>query len=313
MHHRSSLMNFKFSKTDVKFQANGLSLSGWIYKPESKNKLPAIIMAHGYACVKELYLDKYAEVFAKAGFAVLAYDHRNFGDSESILEQEIDPIAQISDWREAITYMQTLPFVDSKKIGIWGTSLAGGHVLAVGALDKRVKCIVSQAPTISGLRNLRRRVPIDTLEKLFEEFEKERIRRYQGEKAKVVPILSDDLLKQPFKDNKNDYRALFDEHYVPASEQWRFKNVKNSITLLSLENYANYNPENYLKYISPIPVLMIVADHDTITITEDELAAYSSLNEPKALKLIKGGHFTVYHEALDEASNAACEWFVRWL
>lgn len=190
-------MQSTFSRENITFQANGLTLKGWLYKPASQNKMPAIIMAHGYACVKELYLDKYAEVFAKAGFVVLAYDHRNFGESDAIIPQEIDPIAQINDWRDAITYMQTLSFVDSGKIGIWGTSLAGGHVLVVGALDKRVKCIVSQVPTISGLRNLKRRIPVDKLEQLYEEFEKERIRRYQGEAAKVVPILSDELLKQP--------------------------------------------------------------------------------------------------------------------
>jgi len=306
-------MNHHFSRENITFKANGLNLRGWLYRPDCNNKIPAIIMAHGYACVKELYLDKYAEIFAKAGFAVLAYDHRNFGESDIVCEQEIEPFAQVSDWREAITYMQTLPFIDSKKIGIWGTSLAGGHVLTVGALDKRVKCIVSQVPTINGLRNLQRRIPIDKLEHLFEELEQERIRLYQGEKAKMIPILSDELLSQPLKDHRNDYRALFDENYVPETEKWRFKNVKNYISLLSLEHYANYSPEHYLNSISPIPILMIVADHDTITMTEDELAAYNQLKEPKALKLIKGGHFTGYHDALDEASNAACEWFTKWL
>jgi len=306
-------MTHQFTREDITFKANGLNLSGWLYQPESKNKMPAIIMAHGYSCVKELYLDRYAEVFAKAGFVVLAYDHRNFGDSEAVTEREIDPQAQVADWRDAITFMQTLPFVDDNQIGIWGTSLAGGHVLVVGALDKRVKCIVSLVPTISGSRNIARRIPIDKLETLNAEFKKERIRIYQGEKAKTVPVLSDELLKQPFNDNRNDYRALFDSYYAPQSEQWRFRNVKNFITLLSLENYANYNPEMYLNYISPTPILMIVAEHDTVTMTEDELHVYSQLNEPKALKIIKGGHFTAYHEGLDDVANASLEWFKRWL
>lgn len=306
-------MNYRFFKENINFKANGLTLRGWLYKPESDKKLPAIIMAHGYACVKELYLDKYAEIFAKAGFAVLVYDHRNFGESDKVIEQEIDPMSQINDWRDAITYMQTLSFIEPEKIGIWGTSLAGGHVLVIGALDKRVKCIVSQVPTISGLRNLQRRIPIDKLENLFIEFGKERIRRYQNESPQVLPIMSGELLKQPYHDRSNDYRALFDIQQVDETEKWRFKNVKNHITLLSLENYANYNPENYLKYISPIPVLMIVADHDTVTMTADELAAYATLSEPKSLKLIKGGHFTGYHEGLKELAGAACDWFIKYL
>lgn len=108
-------MNDKFSRENITFKANGLNLRGWLYRPNGNNKTPAIIMAHGYACVKELYLDKYAEVFANAGFAVLVYDHRNFGESDIICEQEIDPLAQVSDWREAITYMQTLLLLIEKK------------------------------------------------------------------------------------------------------------------------------------------------------------------------------------------------------
>jgi len=44
-----------------------------------------------------MYLDSFAEVFAKAGFIVLVYDNRNFGESEGEPRQEIDPWQQVKD------------------------------------------------------------------------------------------------------------------------------------------------------------------------------------------------------------------------
>jgi dienelactone hydrolase len=59
----------------------------------------------------------------------VAYDHRSFGDSEGEPRQELDPWLQVRDYRHAITYAETLKDVDPDRVGIWGTSYAGGHVL----------------------------------------------------------------------------------------------------------------------------------------------------------------------------------------
>src|SRR5947208_1514245 len=119
---------------------------------------PAVVMAHGYNCIKELYLDRYAAAVADAGHVVLAYDHRNFGDSDGEPRQELDPWMQVRDYRNAITFVQTLDGVDPKRIGIWGTSYSGGHVLVVAAVDRRVRCVVAQVPTISGWQSTLRRI-----------------------------------------------------------------------------------------------------------------------------------------------------------
>ncbi|MCP8323195.1 MAG: alpha/beta fold hydrolase, partial [Candidatus Methylarchaceae archaeon HK02M2] len=129
----------------MEFDAENVTLRGWLYLPDgSIGPVPTIIMAHGFTAVKEMYLDKYAEVFADAGLGVLVFDNRNFGASDGEPRQEIDPWAQVGDYRHAISFARTLPEVDKEKIGIWGTSYSGGHVLMVGAVDPRVKCVVSQ-------------------------------------------------------------------------------------------------------------------------------------------------------------------------
>src|SRR5437879_6801327 len=132
-------------RQDIEFNAEGTTLCGWFYTPASANgPFPTIVMAHGFSAVKEMYLDKYAEVFANAGLAALVFDNRNFGSSDGEPRQEIDPWAQIRDYRHAITYARTRPEVDRERIGTWGSSYSGGHVLVVGAIDRLGECVASQ-------------------------------------------------------------------------------------------------------------------------------------------------------------------------
>jgi fermentation-respiration switch protein FrsA (DUF1100 family) len=147
-------------RQDIQFDVDGVVLRGWLYVPDAgAAPHPAIVMAHGFSAVKEMYLDRFAEAFAEAGLASVVFDHRNFGASDGRPRQEIDPWEQVSDYRAAITYAITRPEVDGGRVGIWGTSYAGGHVLVVGAIDRRVKCVVSQVPVVSGHANIRALVP----------------------------------------------------------------------------------------------------------------------------------------------------------
>jgi dipeptidyl aminopeptidase/acylaminoacyl peptidase len=107
-------------RKDVEFKAeDGVTLRGWLYLPdEARERVPAIVMAHGYSAVKENYLDKYAEVFSAAGLGALVFDNRNFGASDGQPRQHIDPLRQIADYRDAVTYASTLSEVDESRIGV---------------------------------------------------------------------------------------------------------------------------------------------------------------------------------------------------
>src|SRR5262249_7727467 len=110
-------------RQDIEFDAEGTTLRGWLYVPdEATGPVPAIVMCHGYSAVKELCLDAYAEVFCEAGFAALVYDNRCLGASDGEPRQEIDPWAQVNDYRHAITYARTREEIDPDRIGVWGSS-----------------------------------------------------------------------------------------------------------------------------------------------------------------------------------------------
>lgn len=92
-------------RRDIEFNAEGTTLRGWLYMPDAGGGPdPTIVMAHGYSAVKEMYLDSFAEVFSGSGMAALVFDNRGFGASDGEPRYEIDPWAQVRDYRHAITY-----------------------------------------------------------------------------------------------------------------------------------------------------------------------------------------------------------------
>src|SRR5215469_13949288 len=183
------------ARREVEFNAEGVTLRGWFYAVgRGGAPAPAVVMAHGFSAVKEMYLDSFAEVFAAAGLNVLVFDNRGFGASDGEPRQEIDPWAQVRDYRHAITYASTLPEVDATRIGIWGSSYSGGHVLVVAAIDRRVKAVVSQVPLVSGHDNLRALVRADFIAGFREMFDVDRLARFRGEAPAMVPVVDKDPL-----------------------------------------------------------------------------------------------------------------------
>ena len=137
---------------NITFQtSDNVTLRGWLFTPpeSASTRLPCLVMSHGWSALKEMDLDAFANYFiSKLPLACLVYDNRGFGDSDHAQgqpRQEIVPSVQRSDISDAITYAQSLPEVEPTRIGIWGSSYSGGHVLQVGAVDRRVKAVVSQA------------------------------------------------------------------------------------------------------------------------------------------------------------------------
>ncbi|RQS31090.1 alpha/beta hydrolase [Burkholderia sp. Bp8992] len=299
------------TRHDIEFSSESTTLRGWFYEPAQRTANgkahPAIVMAHGFSAVKEQYLDRYAEVFAASGFAVLLYDHKNFGASDGLPRQEIDPVQQKRGYRDAISYLLTRAEVDAERIGIWGTSYSGGHVLEVAAIDRRVKCVVSQVPTISGYQSGLRRTRSDLVPAMLARFDEDRRQRFAGGAPAMMPAVSADPSAACAMAGADAYR-FFTESAAQFAPRWR-----NEVTLRSAEMSRENEPGQYVDRISPTPLLMIVADQDVLTPTDLCLKAWENALEPKRLLQIKGGHFTPYIEHFDATSRAAVEWFTQHL
>ncbi len=154
---------------DITFRAadiisEGTRMSAEVFSPKgAAGKLPSIIMSHGWGGRAEA-LRPDAIAFARAGFLVVAFDYRGWGNSDARLiasgkptEKDgkltaevievrgvVDPIDQTTDIMNAIHWVQGEELCDQERLGIWGSSFSGGHVVYVAARDPRVKAFVSQ-------------------------------------------------------------------------------------------------------------------------------------------------------------------------
>jgi hypothetical protein len=296
-----------FTKETVTFPVEGgVTLSAWLFIPEGLTApAPAITMAHGYGGTKYHGLEPMAEAFVKAGFVVLLHDHRGFGDSGGQPRQDINPWQQITDWRSAISYLQDRPEVDENRIGLWGTSFAGGHAIVLGATDRRLKAVVSQVPTIDGFLAGQRRVPPEAVAAFEARFAEDDRGQLRGEPPRTQPLVSTEATNNP------SYKAAdaVSFYLQPVPEGvW-----ENRVTLRSTRWARMYQPGLWVDKVSPTPLMMIVARHDHIAATDLALSAYQRALEPKRLVLIEGGHFDPYLGEFEASSSASIDWFASHL
>ncbi|MEM5340449.1 alpha/beta hydrolase [Paraburkholderia azotifigens] len=290
-------------RLNVEIEAEGgIKLRAWLFMPDArKGLLSAISMAHGYAGTREHGLERFAHAFASAGFIVLLHDHRGFGSSEGEPRHDVDPWRQIADWRRAISFLESCEGVDPARIGLWGTSFAGGHAIVLGATDRRLRCVVAQVPTLSGYEQGLRRIPPESVSSLEEAFANDERAQAHGEPPMRQAIVGDD------PNVPAAYRTMdaMDFYLQPVSQgMW-----ENTVTLRSIRLARMYEPGIWISRVSPTPLLMIVALQDTITVTDLALGAYERALQPKRLVTFPGGHFDGYEKYFQQTSGAAVDWF----
>jgi fermentation-respiration switch protein FrsA (DUF1100 family) len=144
-------------RRDVAFNVEGVTCRAWVYEPKPDAPRPAacIVMAHGLGGTRDASLQPYAERFAAAGFGVVLFDYRYLGASDGEPRQLISPKRHLKDWQAATDFARGLPGVDPARIGLWGTSLSGGHVVMAAARDSSVAAIAAQCPMLDGMASAR--------------------------------------------------------------------------------------------------------------------------------------------------------------
>src|SRR5262249_5899391 len=159
----------------------GVTLRGLFFAAaDAPGPAPCIVMAHGMGGEVSHFITDFAEAFAAAGLAALVYDHRSWGRSDAapgMPRNESDPWRQIRDYQHAITYAQSRPDVDADRVAVWGTSLAGGHAMVLGAVDRRLKAVAAQVPFVSGRIQLDNLIRADLQSELWGAFAADRSAR----------------------------------------------------------------------------------------------------------------------------------------
>jgi fermentation-respiration switch protein FrsA (DUF1100 family) len=289
----------------------GIGLHAWVYRSGSIRDgagAPAITMAHGFAGLKDQGLKPFAERFAQAGFVVIVHDHRGFGLSGGWPRGDIDPWRQIYDWRRVITYLQELDGVDRSRIGLWGTSFAGGHALVLGGSDRRIKAVVSQVPTVSGYEQAQRRVTRADWAARQEGYNEDEAAQLHGaEPARVAVNSTDPAEPAVYHDPDWD---VFDQQF-PLQPLLGYD---RKVTVRSMLKAQNYDPGIWAERISPTPLLMIIGTKDTVIRADDlQRAAFARAGEPKELLTYDGSHFAAYLQHFEVTAGGAEKWFIQHL
>ena len=121
--------------------SEGTRMSADVFSLKSLNgkKLPTILMAHGWGGTRAA-LRPDAVGFAKAGYLVVTFDYRGWGDSDSRItkfkgqaqdvREVVDPLDFGADWLNAIHWVNGEPQCDMDRLGLWGSSFSGGLVVS---------------------------------------------------------------------------------------------------------------------------------------------------------------------------------------
>lgn len=300
-------------REEVEFKSEGTTVRAWLYRPDTEGPAPAVVLAGGWCYVRELVMPHYAEAFAAAGIAALIFDYRNLGASDGEPRQHLDPIGQLRDYQNALSFLERQPGIDPDRLGAWGISYSGGHVLILAATDPRVKAIVSQIPVVDGYRNMRRIHGTIGYRRLWEAILEDRRLRYDDpDKRLYLPHASEDpeneLSAWPFPETKHTFAQL------QATEAPLYQNLS---TMESVDLLLHYDVNYFVSRIYDTPTMMIVAEGDDLTLWDLEIESFNAIptSKKELVVLPHTTHMTLYsdRDKLGRAAKHATEWFVAQL
>ncbi len=299
---------------NVEFQSGGEVCRGTLITPDGgPGPHPILVMAGGWCYVREIVMPHYARFFVEARVAVLMFDYRHLGASDGEPRQHIDPWRQIEDYRNAISFAEGLPEADPERIGIWGISYSGGHALITAALDSRVKFAVSNIPVVDGWVNMRRSHGELRFKQLREAILEDRRRRFANPDHRgYIPMSAPDptstLSTWPYPE-VGEVFARIKEAEAPLHE--------HRSTLESTELLLTYTVFPYVARIVNMPVLMLVADGDDITLWDQEIEAFNQItsNSKRLFVIPQASHMALYSSRtrLEIAAGYTAGWLSETL
>jgi uncharacterized protein len=283
--------DIEFQTRDIMSEGTRMTAEVFALKSQKGKKLPTIILCHGWGGLA-LHLRPEAIAFARAGCLAVAFDYRGWGASDgrviaagavpagrpsrfttdvTEIREVVDPLDQTTDLQSAIHWVVGEPQCDAGRIGLWGSSYSGGHVVYVAARDPRVKALVSQVPALDSRWSVATPAERDVTFR-------EATRRARGEAGYPPPgkrvIMG--LLGAPIRERMMNYAPVDDADKAPGCAML--------FILAEKEEYFNNR------------------DHG--------VKAYDRAKGPKKLVTIPGiTHYGIYGPARPRAQKLAMEWF----
>ncbi|MCJ1286177.1 hypothetical protein MMC26_005522 [Xylographa opegraphella] len=229
-----------------------------------------------------------AEGFQSAGYNVLLYDSRSIGGSGGYPRNQINPLQVTEDISDVVTYVSSLPSVDSRRIILWGMSLGATVSACAAAVDRRVAAVLMVCPIFSFVRP-------DKRAKAFAQLMRDRESQLRGNEPFTL---------QPFN-SKGENPIGYAGSGGPGGKEAYFlmrtaaerghPNFRDRITLQSYHKMALFRPKELLEeMLEGMPLMMMIPELDDISLPDEQKAVYERLNTPKRLYWAKGkGHMSI--------------------
>jgi dipeptidyl aminopeptidase/acylaminoacyl peptidase len=287
--------------TQVEFFSGGDRVRGlWRTPDAAAGPLRAIVQGPGWLGLKDakLYV-RYHEALTDAGFGVLVFDYRGFGDSEG--PRELSPSVQLQDLVSAVTYLTTREDVDEDAIGVFGTGgTGGGNAVLLADADPRVRAAVSQVPVADGRDWLHRmRSESDWLAFLAALDEDRRLRATTGRGRLVHP--REEIMVPTAERRTTTIKADVDDR------------IPTAVSLAAADEILDYRPIDAARRLRT-PLMVVGVEGDATTPTDHAEALYEAANGPRRLVMQRHTtHYAAYDRYWETVTPLIVEWFDRFL
>jgi pimeloyl-ACP methyl ester carboxylesterase len=272
-----------FTRHDVSFISGDDTCAAWLYTPTGVTSPPVVVLGHGLGATREMRLDAFAERFAQAGIAALAFTYRHFGDSGGQPRQLLSIKRQLADWDAAIAYVKARRDLDSTRIAVWGSSFGGGHSITVASRHPELRAAVSQCPFTDGLASALALGPVSS-SKLLPSVARDCVSMLLRRRPATIPIAAPPgqlaLMNAP--DALPGYAAL-----MPAGTTF-----VNEAAARVVPTIATYRPGRAAKKVK-FPILFCISNTDSVTPPAQTLR-YARTAPRGEIKRYDAGHFDFY-------------------
>lgn len=280
---KQDVENHRVTRHDVSFDSAGDTCAAWLFLPDGVANPPVVILGHGLGATREMRLDAFAERFAQAGIAAMAFTYRHFGDSGGQPRQLLSIKRQLADWDAAIAHVKTRPDVDGTRVAVWGSSFGGGHAIIVASRHPELRAAVSQCPFTDGVASARALGPVGTM-RLLPTVGRDVLAMAMRKDPVLITLAGAPgekaLMSAP--DALPGYLAL-----VPEGGTF-----SNEVAARVAPTITRHRPGKAAKDVK-MPILFCICDHDSVTPPEETLG-YAKTAPHGEIKRYDAGHFDLY-------------------
>ena len=298
-------------RRQIEFISEGLTCRGWLYVPDSLAagaKAPAVVLANAITATQDMIVPVYAERLAAAGFVALIFDYAYWGTSEGEPRNHFVAYTQQQNVRDATAWLASQPEVDPDRIGGLGVSMGASHMLYLAAFERRLKAVVSIAAYTNAIAVWEPMFGIPGLQGYMAQIGQSRQQRVMnGLRAIHIPAVGHqgEMAAIP-QDEAYDF-------YLGAQHPWASQ-YDNRMTLQSVANMLEYNPDFAIHLASPTALLMIHAQQDPVP---EPLAreVFGRAHDPKKMVVFNCRHTDLLGTDtwVTQAANEATAWFSTYL